>query len=217
MELTLYDYFRSSAAYRTRIGINLKGLKVKQSAVHLLKGGGEQFSSAFVELNPLRLVPVLEDNDATISQSLAILEYLEERYPEPPLLPPAPQDRAWVRQLALNIACDIHPLNNLRVLKFLTGELGLSDAQKSRWISHWITSGFIAIETELNKAGSRHGAFCFGDRPTIADCCLVPQVFNAQRYGVDLSPFPAILSVNAHCLEQPAFQAAHPSRQSDAE
>jgi maleylpyruvate isomerase len=216
MERVLYTYFRSSASYRVRIALNLKGLSARYVPIHLTRGGGEQFTRDFGALNPLALVPVLNEGDVRLTQSLAILEYLDERYPSPPLLPASIEDRARVRQLALTVVCEIHPLNNLRVLKYLTGTLGLTEEAKVAWIQHWIKLGFEAFEVELGTSKSR-GRFCFGDSPTIADCCLVPQLFNAQRFNVDLSAFPMLLAIHRGCEALPAFQAAHPSRQSDFE
>jgi maleylpyruvate isomerase len=216
MERVLHTYFRSSSAYRVRIALNLKGLDAQHVPIHLTRGGGEQFTAEYRKLNPLALVPVLTDGNLRLSQSLAILEYLDERYPLPPLLPASIEDRARARQLASTIACEIHPLNNLRVLKYLTGKLGLSDEAKVEWIAHWIKLGFEALEAELRTSASR-GDYCVGDRPTIADCCLVPQVFNAQRFHIDLSACPTLLAIHQTCEALPAFQAAHPSRQPDSE
>lgn len=215
MDRVLHTYFRSSAAYRVRIALNLKGLTAQHVFVHLNRHGGEQFSDAFRALNPQALVPVLSDGGVQISQSLAIMEYLDEAYPAMPLLPKRLADRAFVRQLSLGIACDIHPLNNLRVLKYLTTTLGVSEDAKSGWIHHWIALGLQAVEAELaRRPGS---TFCVGDAPTMADCCLVPQVFSAQRFNVDLSGFPLVMRVFANCQALPAFADAQPSRQSDAE
>lgn len=214
--LKLYTYFRSSAAYRVRIALNLKGLGYEHAPVHLLRGGGEQLQDAYRALNPSALVPALEDDGAVLTQSLAIIEYLEEKYPQVPLLPAAPLARARVRSLALDVACEIHPINNLRVLKYLTGTLGVDEAAKTEWYRHWVKLGLAAIEARLAGSGET-GKFCHGDTPTLADCCLVPQVFNAQRFGVDLAPYPTIAAIHARCEELPAFAAAHPSRQPDAE
>lgn len=216
MEATLYTYFRSSASYRVRIALNLKGLEVRHLPVHLSRGGGEQFGAEFRALNPQSLVPVFVDDGVALSQSLAIIEYLDERYPTPPLLPESIEDRARARQIALAIACDIHPLNNLRVLKRLTQDMGISDAAKNDWVRHWVDLGFRALEDVL-AAQPRKGSFCIGERPTIADCCLVPQVFNAERFGVDLSPYPTLRAIHAACQALPAFAAAHPLKQPDAE
>lgn len=215
MNRTLYTYFRSSAAYRVRIAMNLKGLQADPVYVHLNRNGGEQYDDAYKAVNPQALVPALVEDGMVLSQSLAIIEYLDEQYTDKPLLPKAPIERAHVRQLALGIACDIHPLNNLRVLKYLSGTLGVNDAQTSDWIANWITLGLQAVEAEL----ARHpaGRFCFGDTPTVADCCLVPQVFSAQRFSVDLSACPWVLAVYEHCQTLPAFIDAQPGRQPDAE
>ncbi|MDY7577799.1 maleylacetoacetate isomerase [Herbaspirillum sp. RTI4] len=215
MSLSLYSYFRSSAAYRVRIALNLKALPHSILPVHLVRNGGEQLSAAFVSINPQALLPVLEDGDLHISQSLAILEYLEETAPTPPLLPKAAADRARVRQLALAICCEIHPLNNLRVLRFLTGELGLDAAAKDRWIRHWLEQGLAALEVEI--ASGPAGVFCFGDTPTLADCCLIPQLFNARRSQLDLTPYPRLIAIENACNNLPAFHAAHPAQQIDAE
>jgi len=216
MERVLHTYFRSSSAYRVRIALNLKGLEAKHVPIHLTRAGGEQFTTEYLKLNPLALVPVLTEGDLRLSQSLAILEYLDERYPLPPLLPASIEDRARARQLASTIACDVHPLNNLRVLKYLTGKLGLSDGAKVEWIAHWIKLGFEALEAELRTSASR-GTYCVGDSPTIADCCLIPQIFNARRFDIDLSAYPTLLAIHRACEALPAFHAAHPSRQPDSE
>ena len=212
----LHNYFRSSSSYRVRIALNLKGLSYDYVPVHLNRGGGEQFGTGFKTLNPQGLVPVLSEDGIDISQSLAILEYLEEKYPEPPLLPETIEGRAHVRQLALAIACEIHPLNNLRVLKFLNGRLGLSEDAKTTWIRHWTELGLSAMEQELSRSQTR-GRFCYGDTPTMADCCLVPQLFNAQRFGIDLAPYPTLLAIDEACGKLPEFERAHPSQQPDAE
>jgi maleylpyruvate isomerase len=211
----LYSYFRSSASYRVRIALNLKGIAYQYKPVHLNRGGGEQFKDEFGALNPQRLVPVFQDGLA-ISQSLAIIEHLDENYPGPELLPRDSAGRAYVRSLALHIACDIHPLNNLRVLKYLTGPMGLPEDAKSEWIRHWIAEGLEAVERTLANSG-RSGRFCWGDLPTMADCCLVPQVSSAQRFKVDLSPYPTVMKINATSEQLDAFVNAHPSRQPDAE
>jgi maleylpyruvate isomerase len=214
--MKLYGYFRSSAAFRVRIALNLKGLAYEPAPVHLLKGGGEQFTEAFAALNPQRLVPVLEDEGALVRQSLAIVEYIDETHPEPPLLPADPAGRARVRALALAVACDIHPLNNLRVLRYLKNTLGVDEDAKNAWYRHWIMEGFGALEALL-AASAETGRFCHGDTPGLADVFLVPQVFNAERFDCDLSAFPVIRRINAACLELAAFQAALPANQPDAE
>lgn len=215
--MKLINYFRSSASYRVRIALHLKGLASNYEAVHLTRGGGEQFSEAFRQINPAQLVPVLEDGDERISQSLAIIEYLDELYPQVPLLPrTTPANRAWVRQLALSIACDMHPLNNLRVLQYLTGPLRHNEHEKTQWVQHWIGLGFAALEQQL--AGSpRRGAFCYGDAPSLADCCLVPQMFNAARFGVDLARYPTLRRIGDECELLEPFRKARPAAQPDAE
>jgi len=214
--MKLHTYYRSSASYRVRIALNLKGLEAEHLPVHLTRDGGEQFLAKFRATNPAALVPVLEDGSERIAQSLAIIEYLDERYPESPLLPASAADRARVRQIALAIACDIHPLNNLRVLKYLTGPIGLSEEQKQTWIRHWIDLGLQALESRL-ATSPRRGAFCFGDRPTLADCCLVPQLFNAERFGMALDAYPTLRRIEQACNILKAFQNAHPANQPDAE
>ena len=177
--------------------------------------GGEQFAPAFSALNPQSLVPVLEEDGRHTTQSLAILEYLEERYPTPPLLPQALAERARVRAIALTIACEIHPLNNLRVLRLLTQELGVSEEAKKQWIAHWIKLGFAALETQLASVTQR-GRFCAGATPTLADCCLVPQIFNARRFEVDMTPYPTLIAIEQACEELEAFRLAAPAAQPDA-
>lgn len=215
MSIHLYSYFRSSASYRVRIALHLKGQSYDTVPVHLVNNGGEQFAPAFSALNPQSLVPVMEAEGHHFTQSLAMLEYLEERFPTPPLLPAGLAERAMVRQIAQEIACDIHPLNNLRVLRMLTKELGLDDTVKQQWIEHWIKLGFAALEAQLVTSTQR-GRFCFGDTPTMADCCLVPQVFNARRFNVDMTPYPTLVAIDAACQELQAFQLAAPGVQPDA-
>jgi maleylpyruvate isomerase len=214
--MKLYTYFRSSAAYRVRIALELKGLGYEALPVHLLRDGGEQLQAAYRAINPAALVPALDDGGAIVTQSLAILEYLDETRPQAPLLPPDPAGRARVRALALTMAADTHPLGNLRVLKYLQGQLALTDETKLAWQQHWLRTGMATLEALLAD-GAGTGTFCHGDVPTMADCCLVPQVFSAQRFGVDMAPYPVILRIHAHCAALPAFQRAHPSQQPDAE
>lgn len=211
--MQLHGYFRSSAAYRVRIVANLKGIELDQQAVNLVKG--EQRSDTHLARNPQGLVPTLVTNDGhQLTQSLAICEYLEECYPTPAILPSDATGRARVRALAQLIACEMHPLNNLRVLKHLTAEMGLSDDAKLAWYRHWIISGFDALETMLNDGHS--GDFCHGDTPTLADACLVPQVFNAERFDCDLSAYPRLRTITERARALPAFAKASPSEQADA-
>ncbi len=213
--MRLYTYWRSSSAYRVRIALNLKGLDWTPVPVHLVRGGGEQHAADFRAVNPQGLVPVLEDGGLPITESLAIIEYLEETRPEPALLPADAAGRARVRALALSIACGIQPVNNLRVLQYLDEPLGLDAERRDAWYRHWVEEGFRALETQLaSEAGT--GRFCHGDTPGLADCCLVPQVYNARRYGCDLEAFPTLLRIDAACAELEAFQAAAPERQPDA-
>ena len=213
--LCLHSYWRSSAAYRVRIGLNLKGLRYDIAPVHLVRGGGEQHGPEFAAINPQELVPVLQHGHRNLRQSLAILEYLDEMWPAPMLLPATARDRARVRALAQVVACEIHPLNNLRVLQYLEHDWGVPQPEREAWVKHWIQSGFRAFEALLADNPST-GAFCDGDQPTIADCCLVPQVYNARRFGVDMSAYPVIAGIEKRCLELPAFDAARPERQPDA-
>ena len=213
--MKLYDYFRSSAAYRVRIALNLKGLAPERVFVHLRKGA--QRADDYLALNAQGLVPALvTDGGDVLTQSLAIIEWLDEMHPQPPLLPADANGRARVRAIALAIACDIHPLNNLRVLQYLTGTLGVSEPQKDGWYRYWCDVGLEALETELARDG-RTGRFCHGDVPTLADVCLVPQLANARRFQVDLAPYPTLTRIDAACGELAAFAAAAPARQPDAE
>lgn len=217
MERLLYGYFRSSAAYRVRIALNLKGLAVQHVPVHLLRGGGEQLSEGYRARNPQALVPLLAEDDWQLSQSLAIVEYLDETHPQPSLLPGDARQRARIRQVALAVACDVHPLNNLRVLKYLKHSLGVDDAAKDTWVRHWIDLGLRALEDMLAPEGA--GArFCVGATPTLADVCLVPQLFNARRFDVDVDgAYPTLAAIERTCAALPVFADAHPSRQPDAE
>jgi len=212
----LHNYFRSSAAYRVRIAMNLKGIDYAYASVHLTRDGGMQFREPYASLNPQQLVPLLDDQGFKLSQSLAIIEYLDDKFPERPLLPASIEGRARVRQIALAISCDIHPLQNLRVLKYLTGPLALSEDQKTTWIRHWLGLGLEALETELAHSPTR-GTFCFGDTPTMADCALVPQMFSAMRFGVDLEAFPTLRAIHSACEALTPIAAAHPARQPDSE
>jgi maleylacetoacetate isomerase len=212
----LYDYFRSSAAYRVRIALNLKGvIPDERMFVHLRMGN--QRAQDYLALNPQGLVPALAlDDGQVLTQSLAIIEYLDETHPEPPLLPVAPPARARVRGIALAIACEIHPLNNLRVLNYLIGTLGVAREQKDGWYKYWVDVGFEALEKRLSQERET-GVFCHGNVPTLADVCLVPQIANARRFNIDLSPYPTLTRIEAACLALPAFAAAAPERQPDAE
>ena len=214
--MKLYTFFRSSASYRVRIALNLKGLQYEQAPIHLRRGGGEQLSAAYKAINPQALLPALEDGGKILTQSLAIIEYLEERYPQPPLLPRDPADKALVRSMALIIACEIHPIQNLRVLQYVKREYNQSDQQVNCWAQHWINLGLAALE-QMIVAQPRRGKFCCGDTPTLADICLVPQLGNARRYGCDLSPCPAIMEIEKNCVALPAFADAAPEKQPDAE
>jgi maleylpyruvate isomerase len=214
--MKLYSYFRSSASYRVRIALNFKGLSYEYLPVHLVRNGGEQLAPAYRTVNPDGLVPVLVDGNEVITQSLAIIEYLEEVHPEPALLPRDPFARAHVRSLALQIACEIHPLNNPRVLKYLTGTFGAEEETKSAWYRHWIQRGFETLEERLTK-DHRTGEFCYGDCPTVADLFLIPQVFNARRFEIDMRGYPTIERINEHALKLAAFVAATPDHQPDAD
>jgi maleylacetoacetate isomerase len=210
----LHTYFRSSAAFRVRIALNLKGLAYDPAFVHLAKG--EHRAAAYGAINPQALVPALEDGGHLLTQSLAIIEYLEETRPQVPLLPRDPAARARVRSLALLIACEIHPVNNLRVLQHLKRTLGQTEDQVNAWYRHWIADGLARFEADLARGGTA-GRFCHGDAPTMADCCLVPQVFNAQRYQCDTAPYPATMRAFAECMKLDAFIRGQPSQQPDAE
>jgi len=213
--MKLYDYFRSSAAYRVRIALNLKGVVPEREFVHLRRNA--QRSDDYLALNPQGLVPMLAtDGGAVLTQSLAIVEYLDEAYPAPPLLPATPAERARVRGIALEIACDIHPLNNLRVLQYLKNTLGVSEEQKDAWYKYWIDVGLEALETRLARDPAT-GRFCHGDAPTLADICLVPQLANARRMNIDVGPYPTLTRIEAAAISLPAFVDAAPSKQPDAE
>lgn len=214
--MQLYSYFRSSAAYRVRIALNLKGLSYEYLGVHLLKNGGEHLSDSYRDLNASALVPTLVDGDVSIGQSMAIIEYLDETHPQPALLPADPAGRARVRSIAQIISCDTHPLNNLRVLKYLKHELQVGDDARNAWYRHWVTLGLGAVESMLADS-SATGKFCHGDTPSLADVCLVPQVFNARRLDCDLSAMPTVVRIDAACREIQSFDLAAPEKQPDAE
>lgn len=211
--LKLYSYWRSSASYRVRIALNLKGVTYETLPVHLLKDGGQQRSEAYRALNPQARVPLLVEGDFRLSQSLAILEYLESRHPDPQLLPQEPRRRAEVQAFCQAIAADIQPLQNLSTLQYLTKHFAASEEQKAAWLRHWIETGLAALERQFGQAGTR---FVFGDSPTLADCVLVPQMYAVRRFACDAGRFPRLAAVSAHCESLPAFQAAHPDRQPDA-
>ena len=212
--LVLYGYWRSSSAYRVRIALNLKRLEYQQEAVHLVRGGGEQHSEQYRRLNPMGLVPALVHGEQVIVESLAICEYLEELFPHPALLPSDPGGRARVRSLALTIACGVQPMNNLAVLNYIKGRLGVDEDGVQAWYGEWVRRGFSAVETWLKNGES--GDFCHGDQPGLADCFLVPQVYNAERFDCDLGPYPRIRAIAERCRELDAFVAAAPENQPDA-
>ena len=212
--MKFYGYFRSSAAYRCRIAFNLKGVATDFVPVHLR--WGEQNKQAYCKVNPQGLVPALIVDGDVLTQSLAIIEWLDETHPQPPLLPNNPIERAKVRALALTIACDVHPLQNLRVLNYLKSELDQDPQGVARWCRHWIESGLRAAEALVTSSG-KMGAFCFGDTPGLADICLVPQMFSANRFGCDLKDMPTLRRIAEACDAHPAFAQAHPARQPDAE
>ncbi|MDH0892954.1 MULTISPECIES: maleylacetoacetate isomerase [unclassified Pseudomonas] len=215
-ELTLYSYWRSSAAYRVRIALGLKGLAYRQVPVHLVKDGGQQHAAEYRALNPQELVPLLVDDangGVRIAQSLAILEYLDEVFPVPALLPGDPAQRAQVRALALHIACDIHPLNNLRVLQYLSAELGVDDEEKNAWYRHWVEKGLAAVEQGLSVF---EGRLSLGERLGYLEACVIPQLYNARRFACSLDAFPRLLEMEDRCLVLDAFKAAEPEAQLDA-
>lgn len=209
--MRLHGYWRAGAPYRVRIGLNLKGLAYENLPVNLV--AEEQKAEAYAAINPQRLVPALETGDGVLTQSLAILEWLEETHPEPPLLPRDAKERAVVRAMAATVACDIHPLNNVRVLRVLASA-GVDEEGRNAWTRRWITDGFAALERMVGEYGR---GFAYGDAPTLADCCLIPQVYSADRFGTDLTPFPTLKAVAARAAEHPAFAAAHPNQQPDAQ
>jgi maleylacetoacetate isomerase/maleylpyruvate isomerase len=210
----LYTFFRSSAAFRVRIALNLKGLAYEPQLVSLPKG--DHRKPEYARVNPQALVPTLELDDGTrLTQSLAMIEFLDEKYPQPPLVPKDALGRARVRSIALLIACEIHPLNNLRALNYLRKNLGLGEEQVNAWYRHWIADGLAKLEAELTQTPGT-SRFCHGDTPTMADCCLVPQIFNAKRYKCDLAPYPTAMRVFEQCMQLEAFDRAQPSKQADA-
>jgi maleylacetoacetate isomerase len=212
-ELTLYSYWRSSAAHRVRIALNLKGLAYRQVSVHLLNDGGQQHAPEYVALNPQGLVPLLVDGATRIAQSLAILEYLDETHPQPALLPNTAAQRAHIRGLALHIACDIHPLNNLRVLQYLSAELGVTDEGQDLWYRHWVVLGLRALEQGLAVFA---GGFSLGERPGYLEACLIPQLYNARRFNCALQGYPRLLAMEARCAALTEFQLAAPEQQAHA-
>ena len=212
--MKLYDYFRSSSAFRVRIALNLKRLSAERTSIHLRRN--DQSGPTYLALNPQGLVPALEEDGQVFIQSLAIIEYLDETHPEPPLLPGHPADRARVRALAQIIACDIHPIDNLRVLRYLAKPLGHDEATIGVWFNHWIAKGFEGLERILST-DDQAGTYCHGDTPGLADICLVPQVFNSWRYKLDLAPYPTISRIFDACMKLPAFEDARPEKQPDAE
>lgn len=218
--MKLFSYFRSSASFRVRIALKLKGLDYDYVPVHLTRGGGEQFAQDYKAVNPAALVPALDDEGTVLTQSLAIIEYLDEKYPQPALLPADAAGRARVRALALSIACEIHPINNLRVLGYLTKTLGVSEDQKNAWYRHWVETGLDAVEQMLAgdaRTGTRTGTFCHGEQPGLADIVLVPQIFNAQRFNCRLDAVPTVMRIHEACLKLPAFADSMPAKQPDAE
>jgi maleylacetoacetate isomerase len=222
MAFRLYTYWRSSAAFRVRIALSLKGLEYESVPKHLLRDGGEQRKPDYLAVNPQGLIPALADDGFVIPQSLAICEYLEEIHPEPRLLPGSARDRATVRGMAMVVACDTHPLNNLPIMGYLRREFGADDAAVNRWVAHWIDRGFTALERWVGAIPGAPGEagrqrFCFGDAPTLADVCLVPQMYNARRFNVDVAPYPRLAAICAHLERLPAFRSARPEDQPDAE
>ena len=209
--IQLYNYFRSSASFRVRIALNLKNISYEDIPIHLINQGGEQFSSDYQAINPQGLVPTFKDDDKIITQSLAIIEYLDETYPNPPLLSTDPHQKALIRSFALTIAADIHPLNNLRILKYLTEELKISEEPRKKWYQHWVTLGFTALEKQLVSLND----YCFGDKPTLADICLVAQMYNARRFSIDLEPYKTLTRIDAYCQKIQLLLKAWPNETSN--
>jgi len=212
--MKLYGYWRSSAAYRVRIALNLKKIACELIPVHLVKNGGEQHQEEYVELNPTHLVPTLVDGEVVLNQSMAIIDYLDNISPKSAFYPDDVAEKALVQSLALDIACEIHPVNNLRIQQYLANELDVDDQGKLKWTLHWMNTGFTALETRLRKTS---GNYCYKDQITIIDLCLIPQVYNANRFGVDMSQYPIISAIVERCNQQPAFIAALPENQGDAQ
>lgn len=213
--IKLYGYWRSTAAYRVRLALNIKQVSYSQQSVHLVKDGGEQYKPEYQSINPQGLVPTLVDDGFAIGQSLAILEYLEEKYPQRSLLPVTPAERAVARQLCQIIACDLHPLNNLRILKYLSNELKISDADKSKWYHHWLAEGFGAFDKLLAKSDLT-GPYCLGGELSMADVCLIPQIYNADRFDFSMDAYPRLQEIKQNCLKLTRFQDAIPENQPDA-
>ena len=213
--MILYDYWRSSASYRVRIALNLKGISYVQKSVHLVRDGGEQHKPEYKSINPQGLVPTLIDNGVVLTQSMAIMEYLDEKHPEPAFLPRDTTDKARVRAMALVVACDIHPLNNSSVTAYIGNSLHQPKEAIDQWYCHWIARGFAALETLLVNSGTS-GSCCFGDEPGLADICLVPQVYNAERFNCDMAPYENIRKITTYCRGLKAFTMAAPEKQADA-
>jgi len=207
--LKLYDYFRSSACFRVRIALHLKQLDYELIPIHLVNQGGEQLLESYQKINPACLVPALQDDDKILTQSMAIIEYINDLHPYPSLFPDTIFERALARSFALSITADIHPLNNLRILKYLTHELNVSEEKKTEWYKHWVDKGLAALEKQL-LSHHRAGPFCFGDKPSIADICLVPQLYNARRFNCDQRLYPTLVQIDEHCQTHPAFIKAWP-------
>ncbi len=214
-DIKLYSYWRSSAAYRVRIALNLKQLEYDIIPVSLVRDGGEHHKDDYAALNPQQLVPTMVDGGRVIRQSMAMIEYLDDVYPEFPLIPSDPRSSAWVRSISLAVACDIHPLNNLRVLKFLKQQMSLDQASVDQWYEHWISEGLKSMELMIAENPSV-GDFCAGDLPTMADCLLVPQLYNARRFDIDLTAYPHLTAIDDHCMSLEPFRNAAPEQQPDA-